>query len=434
MKELLQNLGEGFDSGIIVELLVKEGDTVSAGQTLFEIESEKAVVPIPASQAGTIAQILVKVGDTIKVGQIILDYSETGQSIESAPDNIPITPTSKEHPNEIPTSTVTSINNRKSSNPPIIVKQVSGPQPAASPTVKRIAHQLALDLRLVPSNSPGGRIDLIDIRNWLHSLISTANEPQSESAAPPKKTKLVTYQFEKWGAVRREQLTEIRKAISRHMVDSKNSQPHVTQFETIDITDLEDARKIHAPKWKAAGTPLTLTVLAVKACVAALRKYPIFNASIDETTDEIVFKDYYNIGIATDTDHGLMVPVISNANTLSLSEIARIVPEIAKKARTRKLSKASMSGGTFTISNQGGIGGGHFTPVINRPESAILGIGRGQRQPAIIGEEIVPRLMLPLTLSYDHRIIDGGTAVRFTLDLIEALKAFTEKELQYPNK
>lgn len=296
--------------------------------------------------------------------------------------------------------------------------------------MRRIAHQLSLDLRLVPSVSLGGRVELSDLRNWVQSLINAAtpaSQQPSESSAKPAPKPIA---FEQWGPIRRERLSEIRKAISRHMVDSKNSQPHVTQFETIDITDLEALRKSQAPAWKQAGAPLTLTAIAVKACVIALKKHPIFNSSIDESKQEIVYKNYYHIGIATDTEHGLMVPVIRDADKLSLAEIATAIPQLAALARDRKLGKEAMQGGTFTISNQGGIGGSHFTPVINRPESAILGIGRSQWQPAVVNQEIVPRLMLPLTVSYDHRTIDGGKAVRFTLDLIAALTAFT-KELQY---
>ena len=434
MQERLENLGEGLDSGTVVELLVKEGDAISVGQTLLEIESEKAVVPIPATHGGTIAQLLVKAGDSVAVGQILLEYSGS----EAEADN--------EQPPSISDSTTCSPAPAPPAAPtpsrpavPVapaqaMIQAPTGPQPTASPNVKRIAHQLGLDLRLIPSTSPGGRIELSDLRHWLHTLIASAAQPSAGGSTPGAPARKPPLPFEKWGPIRRERLTEIRKAISRHMVDSKNSQPHVTQFETVDITDLENLRKQHAGKWKEASTPLTLTVLAVRACVAALQKHPIFNASVDETSQEIVYKDYFNIGIATDTEHGLVVPVIKDAHARSLVDIAHAIPKLASQARSRKLSKDDMTGGTFTISNQGGIGGGHFTPVINRPESAILGIGRGQWQAAVIDGEIIPRLMLPLTVSYDHRTIDGGTAVRFILDLIAALKGYTDKDLQYPSE
>ena len=432
MQERLGNLGEGIDSGTVVELLVATGDTVTRGQTLFEIESEKAVVPIPASQEGTIARLLVNPGDTITVGQAILEYASVGESDSSATDSTASQESTADASQPSPPQDQTPSPIKTAPPPPAKRRKPTGPQPASSPTVKRIAHQLDLDLRLVPTASPGGRVTLADLRHWIHALIHTESESSSENRGPTSDSKKKTFPFEQWGPIRREPMTEIRKAISRHMRESKNAQPHVTQFESVDITDLEATRKSHAPQWKTAGAPLTLTALSVKACVVALQKHPILNASVDEVSNEIVFKDYYHIGIATDTEHGLMVPVIRDADKLTLEEIARAIPALAAKARQRKLTREEMTGGTFTISNQGGIGGGHFTPVINRPESAILGIGRGTQQAAVVDNTIVPRLILPLTVSYDHRTIDGGTAVRFTLDLIEALRAFTAKDLNLP--
>ncbi len=436
MQERLDNLGEGIESGTVVDLLVSEGDEVTEGQTLLEIESEKAVLPIPASQNGVIAKLLVKAGDSVSVGQSILDYEASGNET-SKPNPSASTATSPAaQPAAIPSKQPAAPRPAAAAPPPPqpATQDLSGPIPAASPTVKRIAHQLALDLRLVPSASPGGRVELADLRNWIHSLIHTIPTAAEDTPAASPKPAPKQIPFEKWGPIRREKLSEIRKAISRHMVESKNSQPHVTQIESVDITDLEALRKAHAAEWKKAGVPLTLTVLAVKACVTALKKHPIFNASIDETSNEIVFKDYFHIGIAADTEHGLMVPVIKDADQLSLVEIAQAIPDLANQARSRKLGKEAMQGGTFTISNQGGIGGAHFTPVINRPESAILGIGRGAWQAAVVEQEIVPRLMLPLTVSYDHRTIDGGTAVRFTLDLVSALTSYKPEDLQYPGK
>lgn len=432
MQERLGNLGEGLDSGTVVDILVSVGDDVTTGQTLLEIESEKAVVPIPASQGGTIARLLVKPGDQITVGQPILDYAAAGDSETPAQAATPSQRSAPESSQTPPSNPTTPPRPTPSPVPTVNPRTASGPQPASSPTVKRIAHQLDIDLRLVPTPSPGGRVTLADLRNWIQSLIHSGSEPSTTGPDATSLSKKTAIPFEQWGPTRRERLSEIRKAIGRHMLESKNSQPHVTQFESVDITDLESTRKQQAPEWKKASAPLTLTALAVKACVVALQKHPIFNASMDEINNEIVFKDYYHIGIATDTEHGLMVPVIRDADKLTLEEIARAIPALATKARQRKLAKEEMSGGTFTISNQGGIGGGHFTPVINRPESAILGIGRAKPEAAVVGDTIESRLMLPLTVSYDHRTIDGGTAVRFTLDLIEALKAFTAEELNTP--
>jgi pyruvate dehydrogenase E2 component (dihydrolipoamide acetyltransferase) len=313
--------------------------------------------------------------------------------------------------------------------PPGQASSPTGPMPTASPTVRRIAHQLQLDLRLVPFRSRGDRVELSDLSQWIQSLIAFANTPQTGAPSPPKPPPVIP--FENWGSVTRENLSGIRKAIGRHMVDSKNTQPHVTQFETVDITDLEAKRKSQSAEWRQAGCPLTLTALTIKAVVETLQKHPIFNASLDESTNEIVFKNYYHIGIATDTDHGLMVPIIRDADQKTLTEIASSIPDLAKQARERTLSTEKMKGGSFTISNQGGIGGGHFTPIINRPEVAILGIGKGSPQACVVGGKIQARLMLPLTVSYDHRLIDGGTAVRFVLDLIDALQSLAKEDLTF---
>lgn len=431
MEERLGNLGEGIESASVVEVFVSEGDQITEGQSLIEVESAKAVMPIPATNSGAIKKLHVSVGDEVSVGQVILELEAAEGGQESKGES-----KKSEQPDE------ESESSRKESGKSVdkpapkaaaataaVLAEPSGPMPPASPTVKRLASQLELDLRRVPSASPGGRIELDDLRRWLNGLIAQASASAGSPAKAEKSTPPVIA-FERWGEVRREKMSEIRKAISRHMVESKNSQPHVTQFETVDITDLEALRKKHAPAWKEAGKPLTLTVLAVKALVEALKQHPIFNASVDEAADEIVYKQHYHIGIATDTEHGLLVPIVRDADQKSLAEIAELIPRLAAKARDRKLHPDEMKGGTFTISNQGGIGGGHFTPVINRPEAAILGIGRGALQPAVVDGDIVPRLMLPLTVSYDHRIIDGGAAVRFTLSLIEALLSFDADSLK----
>jgi pyruvate dehydrogenase E2 component (dihydrolipoamide acetyltransferase) len=426
MEERLDNLGEGIESGTIAEVLIAVGDEISEGQTLIEIESEKTIVPVPARNGGVVTKLLVSNGESISVGQAILEYqAPTGKVAGSQGKEVPSTTA------PVP-QTITRRDNR-SVTPSFVLPgpapSASGPQPAASPTVRRIAHQLQLDLRLVTSRSRGDRVELSDLSQWIQSLIAISTTPQTDASLPPKAHPVIP--FESWGPVKREKLSEIRKAISRHMVDSKNTQPHVTQFETIDITDLEASRKSHSPEWKQAGCPLTLTALATTAAVSALQKHPIFNSSVDESTQEIVFKDYYHIGIATDTEHGLMVPIIRNAAQKTLSEIASSIPELANQARSRTLSPEKMKGGSFTISNQGGIGGGHFTPIINRPEVAILGIGKAIPQACAVDGRVQIRLMLPLTLSYDHSVIDGGTAVRFLLDLIAALQSLGKDDLTF---
>ena len=425
MEERLDNLGEGIESGTVVELLIAVGDSVSEGQTLVEIESEKAVVAVPASHAGVVVKIHISKGDTLSVGQTILEYQTASQDSAKNPGNDSPRPKPVSLQQPIPQAPVIPI--APSTQPRGKTPPPTGSTPKASPTVRRIAHQLQLDLRLVTFRSRGDRVELPDLAHWIQSLIATAHSPQQNTSRPQKTSP--TIPFESWGPVSREKLSGVRKAIGRHMVESKNSQPHVTQFETVDITDLEAARKSQTAAWKAAGCPLTLTALATKAAVQTLQKHPIFNASLDESTDEIVFKNYYHIGIATDTNHGLMVPIIRDADHKTLTEIAKNIPKLAQQARDRTISSEEMNGGSFTISNQGGIGGGHFTPVINRPESAILGIGKGKLQACVVDSKIQARLMLPLTLSYDHRLIDGGSAVRFILDFIDALQSLAKEDL-----
>jgi pyruvate dehydrogenase E2 component (dihydrolipoamide acetyltransferase) len=224
-------------------------------------------------------------------------------------------------------------------------------------------------------------------------------------------------------------LTGLRQTISRRMAESWNAVPRVTQFDDADITALNELRKKHAPAFEAKGARLTLTSFVVKAVVATLKKHPLFNSSLDEAAQEIVFKEYYHIGLAVDTEQGLIVPVLRDVDKKNLLQISKEVNDLAEKARARKVSLEELKGGTFTISNQGGIGGAHFTPIVNKPEVAILGLGRGAMKAVVRGQKIEPRLMLPLTISYDHRVIDGGAAARFTVDLVQALENFSEQDI-----
>ena len=225
-------------------------------------------------------------------------------------------------------------------------------------------------------------------------------------------------------------MTSLRKTISRRMTENWNTIPHVTQFDEADVTALLELRKKYAAAYDAKGAHLTLTTFALKAVVTALKKFPIFNASLDEATQEIVFKEYFHIGIAVDTDAGLIVPVIRNVDKKNLVELSKELSAVAEKARDRKIGLEDLKGGTFTISNQGGIGGAHFTPIVNKPELAILGLGRGAVKAVVREKQIVARTMLPLAISYDHRLIDGGTAARFTVELVNALENFSEAEVK----
>ena len=410
----LPNLGEGADSGSVASVLVQVGDQIEKNQTIIEIESEKALVPVPSPVAGKVIAVKTSEGTTISVGQPILEVESDGAEAEAPDTSADASPAPSLRPAAAPVQiAATSVDHTFDKNAPI---------PPASPTVRRIARQIGLDLRRVAATGRGGRVEMADLQAFIQRLSAS---PASQADAPAP-----SVDFSQWGPVRSEPLTELRKIISQRMVASKRTAPHVTQFDNVDITDLNALRKEHSAAWKKKGAPLTLTVFAIKAVVETLKKHPNFNASLDEQAGQIVFKDYYHIGIAVDTEAGLMVPTLRDADKLSLFEIASSLTELAVKARERKLTKADMQGGTFTISNQGGIGGAHFTPVINLPESAILGIGRGSVQPAVVDGAIEPRLMMPIAISYDHRTIDGGAAARFTVDLAAAFGQFTADDLK----
>jgi len=305
--------------------------------------------------------------------------------------------------------------------------------PAAAPSIRKLARDLGIDLAKVRGSARGGRIVLEDVRAYIQRLQRLAAEPRTASAAgtPAPKPAVEQIDFSKWGPVTRKALSPLRQVIARRMVENWNAIPHVTQFDQVDITVLNQLRKKFASAYEQKGVRLTLTGFALKAVVATLKKHPAFNSSLDEAAQELVHKDYYHIGVAVDTEAGLIVPVIRDVDKKSLLDLSRELEELAKKARDRKVSAEELKGGTFTISNQGGIGGAHFTPIVNKPEVAILGLGRGALKPVVRNEKIEPRLMMPIGLSYDHRVIDGGTAARFTVDLLQVFENFGEAEVKH---
>ena len=416
----LPKLGESAEGGAVVSILVKEGDTVAKGQTVLELENEKAVAPIPSTAAGVVSQIRVKEGDRLSVGQVILTVTESGAApVAAKPAAAPVRQAQPE-PEE-----------GTASEPEVAATLTDGPLPAATPEIRRIARELGLDLRRVRGTESGGRVGWTDLRGYVARLQKLAAAPKSSgTAAKPPPPPVEQIDFSKWGQVSRKPMSPLRKTISRRMVENWNAIPHVTQFDDVDITDLMELRKKFAPEYEKKGARLTLTSFALKAVAAALKKHPIFNSSLDEVANEIVFKEYYHIGLAVDTEQGLLVPVIRDADKKSLYELSKDVQEMADKARDRKVTLDDMKGGTFTISNQGGIGGAHFTPIVNKPEVAILGLGKGALKAVVKDKQVQQRLMMPIGLSYDHRVIDGGTAARFTVDLIQAFSSFTENDLK----
>jgi pyruvate dehydrogenase E2 component (dihydrolipoamide acetyltransferase) len=420
MELKLPPLGEGVDSGNVVGILVREGDQITKGQGIIELETGKAVAPVPSPVAGKVTKILVSIGDKISVGQSLLSL----ESDAAVPAGRPTSPASPAVGRPLPK--VQSEAETWAEEGPV---DDGTPMPAASPTIRRLARELGIDLRRIHGSEKGGRLVMDDVRAYIQRLQRQAAQTRTAGPSAPSKPPSPRIDFTKWGPVTKRPMTSLRKAIATHMSESWQATPRVTQFEEADITALNEARKKHAGAYEKKGARLTLTSFALKIVAGALRQHPALNTSLDEAADDIIYKEYYHIGLAVDTEQGLIVPVLRDVDKKSLLTLSKEMNDIATKTRDRKISLEEMQGGTFTISNQGGIGGGHFTPVINRPETAILGLGRGVMKPVVRDGKIEPRLMLPLALSYDHRVIDGGAAVRFVLDVVKGFENFDEKLL-----
>jgi pyruvate dehydrogenase E2 component (dihydrolipoyllysine-residue acetyltransferase) len=428
----LPKLGEGADSGVVVNLFVKEGDTVANGQAVIELENEKAVASIPSTGAGVVAKIYVKPGDRISVGQRILALNETGQPTSAAPAPAAVgragspLPADRAHGVARPTEKIEEEDEDDNEEEPS-----STVPPVAAPSVRKIARELGIDLRKVRGSESGGRIVLADLRNYIQRLIASAVKGRAGGgAAAPARPVVGSIDFSKWGPVSKKPISSLRQVIMRRMAESWNAVPRVTQFDEADFTRLNELRKKHAAKYEKKGAKLTLTPLVLKAVAETLKKHPIFNSSLDEVANEIVIKEYVHIGIAVDTEQGLIVPVLRDVDKKSVLELAKELEQLAAKARDRKVSAEELKGGTFTISNQGAIGGAHFTPIVNLPEVAILGLGRGAQKPVVRDGKVVVRMMTPLALSYDHRVIDGASAARFIVDLVAALQDFEESAVK----
>lgn len=423
----LPHLGEGADSGTVVNLFVKEGDQVSKDQPILELENEKAVATIPSTAAGTVAKVFVKTGDKISVGQRILSLSENGAAGARPAGQPQPAPKAVVKEPEAQHKEVTQ-SEPEAEHEPSPAEPQPGVPPAAAPSLRKLARDLGLDLTKVRGSARGGRIVLEDIRAYIQRLQRLAAEPktaQGPSGGSPKPA-AESIDFSKWGPVSKKAISPLRQVIARRMHENWNAVPHVTQFDDADITELNALRKKHAAAYEQKGARLTLTSFVLKTVADALKQYPVFKSSLEEAAQEIVTKDYCHIGVAVDTEAGLIVPVIRDVDKKSVLELSKELEELANKARDRKISAEQLKGGVFTISNQGGIGGGHFTPIVNKPEVAILGLGRAALKPVVRGDKIEPRLMLPVTLSYDHRVIDGGAAARFVVDLVKGFEGFKE--------
>jgi len=417
----LPELGENIESADVIAVLVKTGDRLIKEQSVIEIETDKATIEVPSTVEGVITEVLVKEGDNIKVGKAIVKVDDSGEKKETVaekttPEEKPIVKVEAEKPKEVesPKDGVSELQPGEYDNQPPVRK---GSAPAA-PSVRRIAREIGVDINEVKGTGSSGRISMDDVKAHSKKL---HQERKSGGGFGIKQEPLPD--FTKYGTIEKVEMSKIRKVTAEHLSYAWAVIPHVTQFDNADITQLEKARKEYNAKLKEGKSKLTVTAILLKIIAASLKEFPQFNSSIDMETKEIIYKKYFNIGIAVDTERGLMVPVIKDVDKKNINELSAEMGELAQKARDKKISLEELQGGCFTITNLGGIGGTAFTPVVNSPEVAILGVSRGSYEPVYNGHGVFePRLMLPLSLSYDHRIIDGADAVRFLRWVIEALE------------
>ena len=439
----LPELGENISQGDLVRLMIAPGAKVSEGQPVMELETDKAVVEVPSSVSGVVKDIKVKEGEKIKVGQVIftLEGAAPAQAETPRSRNAPVEHVSGQHAARLAFQAAIRAEGKTEEQAlppdyphpappefsmPAQLGKVAGTEnrqaiPAA-PHVRRLAREIGVDIYEVKGTGPGGRISDDDVKAFAKGLLSVAVTaaqvaPRAGHFAQPQLP-----DFAKWGKVERVSMRGVRRKTAEHLAEAWNTIPHVTQHDRADITELEQLRARFAPKAEEAGGKMTVTAIALKVCAAALKVFPQFNASIDIEKEEIVYKQYINIGVAADTDRGLLVPVIRDVDKRNIVELAVELSQLSKKAREKKLTPADMEGGTFTITNLGGIGGIGFTPIVNHPEVAILGLSRSRMEPEWINGKFEPRLILPLSLSYDHRLIDGADAARFLRWIAEAFE------------
>jgi pyruvate dehydrogenase E2 component (dihydrolipoamide acetyltransferase) len=443
-------ISEGVEAADIAAVHVHEGDVVEAGQIVLEVETEKAVAEIPSPQAGRIGKVLVKQGQTVKIGELLLTFDEAGSGEKpepaaapaaaaapapaaskpssSAPAAKPAAPqpkteaaepaaassqpveastkSSEAPPKPAPTSTIvttrTHVDDNGHNEPPL----------PAGPATRRLARELGVDLHRVSGTGPGGRITTDDVQAFVRSLTTgrtlDVTAPMAAPSLPP---------FDRFGPIERQPMNKLARVSAANLSFAWQTIPHVTQHELADVTELEEARQSYMKTIGQSGPKITMTAIMVKAAVGALKAFPKFNSSIDTAAGELVVKRYFHIGVAVDTEFGLVVPVIHDADRKTVLTIASELAGVARKARDRKLDVNDMQGGTFTITNLGGIGGTAFTPIVNYPEAAVLGMSRTQTQLKLVDGKLVERLMLPLSLSYDHRIVNGADAARFVVKL-----------------
>ncbi len=423
MKEIrVPDIGD-FKDVEVIEILVKPGDTVAKEQSLVSLESDKATMEIPAPEAGVVKELKIKVGDKVSEGSVILALEPAGAAPAAAEKTVEATPAPKKEspaaPAPAPAPAVVTRVEPVPSEPKDAVTSL----PHASPSIRKFARELGVDLTRVPGSGPKGRIQREDVQAYVKGAL--AGKPVA--AAPAGKgggldvLAWPDVDFAKFGPVELKARSRIKKLSAANLHRNWVMIPHVTQFDEADITELEAFRKSNTAETEKQGFKLTMLAFLIKASVTALRQFPDFNASLDKSGENLVMKKYFHIGVAVDTPDGLMVPVVRDADRKGVFDLAKELSEISKLARDKKLKAGDMQGGTFSISSLGGIGGTAFTPIINAPEVAILGVSKSRMQQVWTGKEFAPRLVLPLSLSYDHRVIDGALAARFTAYLANVL-------------
>jgi pyruvate dehydrogenase E2 component (dihydrolipoamide acetyltransferase) len=444
-------LGENVAGGDVMRVMVNVGDTVARDQPVLELETDKATIEVPSSVAGTVKEVRVKKGDKVKVGAVVLTVEEGAASGNGAsgqkaakPEEKPAAPPPKTEaaagveskPAEgrvlpMPPRAVSEPPPPPAAAPPRAADQDGhrGPVAPASPAVRRLAREIGVNIDEVLGTGPVGRISQDDVKEHARRILSSVPSGAGGTGTTVARAARALPDFQKWGEVDRQPLSNIRRATAEHLSYAWNAIPHVTQFDKADATAIEALRKEFKEQVAKAGGNLTVTAMLVRILATAVGKFPQFNASIDVDRGELIFKKYVNVGVAVDTDRGLLVPVVRDADRKNITEISIEINQLAAKARDRKLSIEEMSGGGISISNLGGIGGTYFTPIVNWPEVAILGVSRTVVEPVWNpdsgrGREprFEPRQMLPLSLSYDHRVIDGADAMRFLRWVVEAIE------------
>ncbi len=421
-------LGENISSAQIVKVLVKPGDRIKNEQIVFEIETDKATVEVPSESAGVVKEVKIKEGDKVPVGSValIIEGSELSSETTSKPESgIPaaqVPPVSSSSGKKTEGKEPAAA--KEHSHMPQVItvpKDISKVVVPAAPSVRRFAREIGVEITGVRGGGPGGRISIEDVKAYAKNLNQQIQKGGIVGGGVSI-TKETLPDFSKWGEIDRQPMSNIRRKTAEHLSYAWATIPHVTQFDKADITELEKLRKQFGKKVEEAGGKLTVTGILLKVIASAMKVFPQFNSSVDMEKNEVVYKKYFNIGIAVDTDRGLLVPVIRDVDKKNITQISVELNEISRKARDKKLSLEEMQGGCFTISNLGGIGGTYFTPIVNSPEVAILGVSKSSFEPVYIDGEFKPRLMMPLSLSYDHRIIDGADAIRFLRWVINALE------------